>query len=363
MSFDPRYEDYVRLSLRFARTLDELPPDEATRAFASFGRRFVRDRDSLPQTDADRAFHLVAEAATLIDYELPFADETQARAIIKRGHDLLNEALALDPFCADASRMLASSEQTSFDGYYAFLETGLPEVEARCQEECAKIPTDEQADRAALARELALRPYVRWLASMASQAVICGRNREALQVCARALKADPADGADIRFTAVLALAKLEDEEGLEKLVSETIGSQRDHGAMNAWVYIARAALAYKRCDMVAAKEQLRTLSMLYPHACATLVRQHELPDGVFSRLAVPPLSEDELIVAVSEATVLLQEGREQEGRGPFGAWVAREAERMAPLNEMSEIAEAKRYVAEQAARRASYDAGDKGERS
>jgi hypothetical protein len=58
----------------------------------------------------------------------------------------------------------------------------------------------------------------------------------------------------------------------------------------------------------------------------------ELPDGVFSRLAVPPFSEDELILAVSEATVLFQEGRDQEGRGSFGSWAARCAREIDPAD-------------------------------
>ena len=59
--------------------------------------------------------------------------------------------------------------------------------------------------------------------------------------------------------------------------------------------------------------------------------QRELPDGVFARLAVAPLSEDELILAVSEGTVLLQEGRDAQARGAFGSWVVGQMEqRMTP---------------------------------
>ncbi len=77
MSFDPRREDYQRLGLRFARELDGSDPATAVHAFSSFGRRFASMRDTLPQSDADRAFHLVADAAVMVDYQLPFAPDEQ----------------------------------------------------------------------------------------------------------------------------------------------------------------------------------------------------------------------------------------------------------------------------------------------
>ena len=67
MACDPRREDYLRLGLRFARSLSGGDPFVSARASSSFARRYAFLRDSLPQSDADRAFHLVAEATDLID--------------------------------------------------------------------------------------------------------------------------------------------------------------------------------------------------------------------------------------------------------------------------------------------------------
>ena len=39
---------------------------------------------------------------------------------------------------------------------------------------------------------------------------------------------------------------------------------------------------------------------------------------------------DEMIVAISESTVLLQEGNDFEGRGVLGSWVSREATKLDP---------------------------------
>ena len=60
------------------------------------------------------------------------------------------------------------------------------------------------------------------------------------------------------------------------------------------------------------------------------MRQSELPDGAFARILVTPYSEDEMIVAISESTVLLQEGNDFEGRGVLGSWVSREATKLDP---------------------------------
>ncbi len=136
----------------------------------------------------------------------------------------------------------------------------------------------------------------------------------------------------MRFSAALAYAKLEDAAGLDALAqrSATLGVPRRHEGPDAWQLIARMSLAHSRHDMDDALRQLRALLAAYPHAAATLASQRELPDGVFCRLAVPPYSEDELIVAASEATVLFQEGRDSHGRGALGSWVAAQAQRLDP---------------------------------
>ena len=325
MAYDPRREDYQRLGLRFAKTLDGSPADSAARAFASFGRRFAQSRDSLPQTDADRAFHLVALATDLIDYQLPFASDDAAEGLISRGRRLLSEALAIDPGCHDARRMSAAGSKPSFEEYYSFLRAGADEVLASCTEQLALARSEMSGDRIGLAEDIAMRPYRRWIAAASELALICGHNREALRLGEQLLENDPEDLSDVRYTMALALAKLEDEPGLDELESRL---ERTRG--NAWSCLARTALAHKRRDYGAAREHLSRIIKRYPEAVSALIRQSELPDGVFSRLAVTPFSEDELILAISEATVLLQEGFERSGRGVLGLWVADAVAEMHP---------------------------------
>ena len=323
MAHDPKREDYQRLALRFALELDGSDPRAASRAFASFGQRFARDRDSLPQSDADRAFHLVALASQTIDYQLPFASDPQAEELVRRGRDLLEEAVSLDPSCWDALRMLSASRSASMDERYRYLAEQEGAVRAACEAERDRVVGELDGERATLAASLCMRPYWRWLASMAEDALICGRNHGAIAAAERLLASDPRDLSDVRFTLAYALAKLEDEKGLDELGRryETISPMRP--ADDAWILLARCSLAHKRCDLAGARSLLSQLLSSYPGCGVVLIRQGELPDGEFARLRVPPYGEDELILAVSEGVVLLQEGNDRSGKGVFGSWLAR----------------------------------------
>ena len=333
MSFDPRREDYQRLGLRYARELDGKDPAHAMRAFSGFGRRYASMRDTLPQTDADRAFRLVADAAVMVDYELPFAPDEQVDSLVGRAQKLLDEALALDGSCHDAARMRFASARPSFEASYEYLRDGAAGVLESCRSRAAREAADATADRARLAADIAMRPYYRWMGSLAEKALICGRNRSCISFSHELLEADPADTADVRFTCALAYAKLEDEQGLEVFAKKNSQLERGIGAEDAWLLLSRCSLAYKRRDFEAARRFLRGIRDGYPHAVVNLADQRELPEGVFSRLAVAPGSEDELMLAISEGTVLLMDGRY-----PFGAWVADEAHALATPQDLRDLA-------------------------
>lgn len=340
MAFDPQREDYQRLGLRFAQTLDQSDSATATREFATFSRRFAQDRDSLPQSDADRAFHLVAVASKGIDYELPFASEERAGQIIEAGHSMLDEAMNLDPHCYDAIRMKAAATSPSFDAFLEFLSARADEVRAYCEEQRdSEASQFSSGERARLMADLAMRPYLRWLATQAEQALICGCNKESIRLAQKALSADPHDAADVRFTAALAYAKLEDQQGLQELVASGRAAGRMRAANDAWTQIAWLSLAYKQHDLDTARMAMDNLVIAYPHAAEALIRQNELPDGVFARLAVAPYSEDEIILALSEGTVLLQEGVYLQGRGVLSTWVMQEASRKWPQAMLSVMAQ------------------------
>ena len=330
MAHNPQREDYQRLSLRFARELDQGDPRATTRAFASPGRRLAQDRDSRPQPAAARAFHLAVLAAEIVDYQLPFASDEQAQTLIQRGKDLLDEALSLDPSCHDAVRMRSSSLTPSIEARYQFLSERAEDVRASCEQARESAGAELDGERRALAQDIAMRPYWRWLASLAEEALICGRNRVAADVAERLLASDPRDTSDVRFTLAYALAKMEDGKGLAELERRYAEISPLRGPDDAWIMLAHVALAHKRCDFAGARSWLARIIELYPGAAGALLRQVELPDGEFARLRVVPYSEDELILAISEGIVLLQEGNDRSGRGVLGSWVAREVARLDP---------------------------------
>ena len=330
MAHNPQREDYQRLSLRFARELDQGDPVAATRAFASFGRRFAQNRDALPQSDADRAFHLVVLASEVVDYQLPFATDEQAPGLIQRGKDLLDEALSLDPSCHDAVRMRSSSHTPSIDERYRFLLERVDDVRASCEQAREEAGAELDGERRALAQDIAMRPYWRWLASLAEEALICGRNRVAADVAERLLASDPRDTSDVRFTLAYALAKLEDEKGLAELVANYPGPNGLGHPDDAWVMLAQIALAHGRWDLRTARELVERLLVSYPGSAGVMVRQMEIADGRFARVRVEEYSEDEMVLALSEGVVLLQEGVERSGRGVLGAWLARTVSELRP---------------------------------
>ncbi|MBM6676903.1 response regulator receiver protein [Olsenella uli] len=325
MAHDSRREDYLRMSLRFALSLDGGEPGRAAREFASFGRRLARDRDSLPQSDADRAFHLVSLATELVDYRLPFADDELAGTLVARGRALLDEALSLDPACHDAARMRVSLETTSPEERSRFLREGAEEVRASCELARDRLCDALDEARRPLGASVAMRPWWRWLADAAECALICGRNREAAEAAERLLAADPHDLSDARFTLAYALAKLEDEPGLERLAARYPALAAPRAADDAWIQLARIALAHKSYRLAEARRLTERLLETYPDCAATLIRQTEIPDGRFARIRVPSYGEDELVVALSEGVVLLQEGMERSGRGVLGSWLAHAA--------------------------------------
>lgn len=330
MAHDSRREDYQRMSLRFALSLDGGDPARAAREFATFSRRLARERDTLPQSDADRAFHLVSLATELLDYRLPFAGEGLADSLLERARGFLDEALSLDSGCFDALRMRMSLDTASCEKRHRFLTERADEVRASCERERDQLQERLGEARSPLGMSLAMRPWWRWLADMAECALICGRNREAVHVSERLLADDPSDLSDVRFTLAYALAKLEDDPGLEGLLEHYATIAAPRGADDAWILLAQIALAYKRYDLAAATHLCERLLASYPSCESVLLRQLEIPDGYFARIRVPAHSEDELIVALSEGVVLLQEGVETSGRGVLGNWLAQTVQRLRP---------------------------------
>lgn len=332
MAFDPIQEDCLRLILANMKR-DGVQLLNDPRYIERASDAFQNDPSALIRTDRDRSFHLVAQATEIADYRAPFAaTEAEAEAQFNTAEDYLREAAELDPLNWDAQRMLATLQSDSDDELVSYLVEHLDEVAAEAEGliEKASDPYDLE-----FARDLGQRAYQRWLAALSSRLLIAGRYRMALTYAERGLEANPLDPAGIRHTGMLALAKLEvapDElkryrarHAAAYQIAIQSPSRRPHAGghrPDAWSLIAQMSLAYRSFDLEGATAALRSIMRVYPRAAQPLYFQAEFPDGVFSRVNVQPGSEDELVLALSEATPLLQEGMGTPDSASFSLWIA-----------------------------------------
>lgn len=332
MAFDPIQEDCLRLILEDMRRKSVFPLEDA--AFIEQGMAsYQADPSSLIHTDRDRSFHLTARAAEVVDYRIPFLtdeDEVERQEDLTEGY--LREAVELDPKNWDATRMLAALEAPSNDAYVSFLLDHRKEV---LDDLSALVEGADDAYAREFASDLGTRPYLRWLSALAAQALISGQYRMAFTVAEQCLGLAPHDPGDIRHTGMLALAKLEatrDElasyRSRHALAYASLHAQpRRPGngatkALDPWTLLAEMSAAYRSYDLDGAARTLRTIIRSFPHAVQALYFQPEFPEGVFARVHVAPGSEDELVLALSEATPLLQEGIGSPDNACFSSWIA-----------------------------------------
>lgn len=344
MAFDPLQEDCLRLILS-AMQREQVFPLENAEFIAQATKAFQQDPSSLIRTDRDRSFHLVCKATEIIDYRVPFLpSEEEVERQLGVAENYLREAVELDEGNWDAKRMLAIVQSESDDELVTYLTNNREAVAA----DAARL-LEEANDPYALefARDLGQRPYLRWLASLASRYFIAGQYRRALATAEESLALSPLDPAGVRHTGVLALAKLE-VSGEEFTRFRTnyalayqvaaVATQQATAPQSAapqqtdlptaplpldpWTLIAEISLAYRSFNFERATASLRTLMNTYPRAAQPLYFQAEFPDGAFSRVHVMPGSEDELVLALSEATPLLQEGMGTPDAASFAIWIA-----------------------------------------
>lgn len=332
MAFDPIQEDCLRLILAAAER-EGVHPIENPAVVERLTQAFQADPSSLIATDADRSFHLVAKATELLDYRVPFiADEVEAEAQVVQAEAYLREAIELDAGNWDAQRMLATTQSASDDELVCYL---LDNRDAVARDAASVVEQARTPHAVEFARDLGQRPYQRWNAALASRLLIAGQYRRSMKVAEETLAAYPLDLAGVRHTGMLALAKLEVEPvELERYRSRHAVAYQHGGASSgrrarpsshkpdAWTLIAQMSLAYRAFDFDAATAALNSILRVYPRAAQPLYVQAEFPDGVFSRVNVAPGSEDELILALSEATPLLQEGMGTPDSASFALWVA-----------------------------------------
>ena len=320
MAFDPLQEDFLHIVLQSSSAkTSKGTPDQL--GIADLFEQYQKDPDALIKNDINRARHLVARATMQLDYEAPFyTEEEQAQKAIASAEKLLKQAFELDSKNLDAQRMLHALKSTAVSEHLDFLL----EHEQLAQKQFDEAALQVNASSTVFEHDLAIlhtRPALRWFASIAQKAFIAGRYQLSLDYCNKALALDPSDVADVKYTAMYAMAKL--EYSLKDLMAFA-GQYIDLDAprCNAWLMLAAIAISYKNLNMDVARTFLEKLFDSYPTAARVLRLQGELPNGIWHRVNVHPFSEDELIQALSEAMPLLQEGLGAPLSAPFALWLA-----------------------------------------
>lgn len=191
MAFDPIQEDCHRLVLEALRR-DNIPLTDGA-AVERLMEQFTRNPAPLIVHDRDRAGHLIAKVVEAVDYRIPFIpDDTQAEQEEAAAENMLREAAALDPTNWDAQRMLTALTANSNEEYVQYLVSKRDEVE---HDLALKIASAQDPYEREAAGDLMRRPYLRWLAALASRALISGRYRMSLEAANCSLDFAPNDPA------------------------------------------------------------------------------------------------------------------------------------------------------------------------
>jgi hypothetical protein len=191
MAFDPIQEDCHRLVLEALRR-DNIPLTDGA-AVERLMEQFTRNPAPLIVHDRDRAGHLIAKVVEAVDYRIPFIpDDAQAEQEEAAAENMLREAAALDPANWDAQRMLTALTAESNEEYVQYLVSKCDEVE---HDLALKIASAQDSYEREAAGDLTRRPYLRWLAALASRALISGRYRMSLEAANRSLDFAPNDPA------------------------------------------------------------------------------------------------------------------------------------------------------------------------
>lgn len=187
MAFDPIQEDCHRLVLEALRR-DNISLTDGP-AVERLMEQFTRNPAPLIVHDRDRAGHLIAKVVEAVDYRIPFIpDDAQAEQEEAAAENMLREAAALDPANWDAQRMLTALTADSNEDYVQYLVSKCDEVE---HDLALKIASAQDPYEREAAGDLTRRPYLRWLAALASRALISGRYRMSLEAANRSLTLRP----------------------------------------------------------------------------------------------------------------------------------------------------------------------------
>lgn len=286
-----------RLALKRQRVLGPLSEEayhELELAVRADPFRFVDD-------DEEAAFALVVQALDhmeaarrddeFLDDERYLEERTRRLKVLG---DTCRQACSLDKHCIDAQHLLLLSEDHMPDELLGLML----DLERQLAEQDGSIAVPAAGDAWA---DVFSRARLRLQAAIARGFLDTARYSLAVDRCKDLLAKAPLDALGARFTCVLAMARLEDEEGFEWLDAR----EGRHG--NAWFHLGRALLMYKLGRMPAARRALRGYDQLCVGGAYVLLQPIYVDTYLLDRPAFPPSSFAEAMLAVHEADPIISD--------------------------------------------------------
>lgn len=307
---DAHEELVVRLALKRRRKLGDMS-DGAYRELETAVRRdprgFVDDAEEEAFLKLTTALDLYQESQRDDD----LLDDQQFEAArskrLEQLHDRCQHALSIDPESTDA-RLLhtLSADRDPDETLDRLLDQRTREYDTRGS---LKVPATGDAWSDVFAR-----PRLRLEDAIARTCMDSARFRMALRFSSDLLSLAPLDALGARYTSALAMARLEDEEGLEWL------DQRFSRQGNAWLHLARVLLLYKLDRMPAARRALKGFGRLVQGGAYALLQPVFVDVYMPDRPAFEQGSFQEATLAVHEADPIIADTPD------FAPWAAEQQE-------------------------------------
>ena len=205
------------------------------------------------------------------------------------------DVLKTDPVCVDARHILA----LAMDNQLSMPNQAFDQMMTLSLESKPAAQVAAEFSGGTTWDNVFARPHLRLLAGLARQAIATTRYTLAASCCLRALDACPTDEVGARHTMAIAFARLEDEDGLNKL------DDRINHESSAWSLLARALLLYRLERYDSARRALRSYASLVEGGAYALLYPVLLPPYLPARPDAAPLSFDAAMQAIFEAETVI----------------------------------------------------------
>lgn len=303
---DAHDELVVRLALKRRRKLGGMSDGayhELETAVRSDPTGFVDDAEDEAFLELSKALDRYQESQADDD----LLDDQQFERVRSRRleqlHGSCQRVLGIDPDCTDA-RLLhtLSADRNPDETLDRLLEQSAREHDAHGP---IKVPATGDAWS-----DVFSRPRLRLEDAIARTCMDSARYRMALRHSSDMLTLAPLDALGARYTCALAMARLEDEDGLEWL------DQRFSRQGNAWLHLARVLLLYKLDRMSAARRALKGFDRLVDGGAYALLQPVFVDIYMPDRPTFEPGSFHEATLAVHEADPIIADTPD------FAPWAA-----------------------------------------